>query len=164
LATSNASHDLVREVRLHCLSANELPALEQSLLQQSREALALSYSPYSQFPVGSAVLLSNGTVLKGANQENASYPAGLCAERVALFFASANYPREKVQSLAIHVGRQGQLLPYPCGICLQVIHELEQRQGQSIRLLLVLSTQKVYLSEGVENLLPFAFRQEHLAS
>ena len=98
----------------------ELNDSDQSLIESAREVMKNAYAPYSKFSVGAAALLSNGSVIKGSNQENIAYPSGLCAERVALFYAGANFPNEAVETLAIVA--EGDLVPMetilsPCGGC-----------------------------------------------
>ena len=103
------------------------------MLQHAQEAIEGSYAPYSEFRVGAAVLLENGEVIKGSNQENAAYPSGLCAERVAIFHAKSKYPDLKVKSIAITAASDNFITKSPitpCGACRQVIAETESRQNE----------------------------------
>lgn len=154
--------EITATVKLRKLHISELSTIEQSLVRDLDEALEMSYSPYSNFAVASCALLENGIVIKGANQENAAYPSGLCAERVALFYANAHHPHEKIHSLAVTFQSKNGMTPFPCGGCLQVISELEQKQNHPIRILMQATDTEVHLAEGVSNLMPFAFQKEHL--
>jgi cytidine deaminase len=117
-----------------------------------------AYAPYSQFHVGAAVLLKDGTVVIGSNQENMAYPSGLCAERVALFAAGASFPEQSVVAMAIAAIKDGAVQPSiaPCGGCRQVMLETEQRHGQPIRILLC-GCDETVLVPSADSLLPMAF-------
>lgn len=137
---------------------------DQQLVGKALAAMESAYAPYSQFKVGAAALLDNGTVVTGSNQENAAYPSGLCAERVALFYAGAQYPNNKVVKLAITAGKQGQLCNdpiSPCGACRQVMLETEHRQKQPFEVILV-GKDKIVTIEQARYLLPFAFDGDSL--
>ena len=137
----------------------ELNAADRSLMDAAVEATATAYAPYSNFHVGAAVLMENGDIVKGSNQENIAYPSGLCAERTALFAASAQYPGVAMDAIAI-VGRnpQGVLTAAsPCGACRQVMAEVESRQGRKLRVLCYFSDAKILIFDGIESLLPFVF-------
>lgn len=143
----------------------ELPEKDLVLLQRAEKALTGSYSPYSDFRVGAAVLLANGEIVEGANQENAAYPSGLCAERVALFYASAKYENIPVVALAITARstRFEVTRPVPpCGSCCQVMAETESRFGEQIRVILRGESGPAFVVEGINNLLPFMFHPEML--
>ena len=121
-------------------SPAEMSAEDQVLVAAANEARKGSYSPYSNFQVGAALRLVNGLIVKGANQENAAYPSGLCAERTAMFWASANYPDVAFDTLAISAADHGVLceLPAsPCGSCRQVMAEYEKKYGRSLKVILV---------------------------
>ena len=138
----------------------ELSESDQSLVEKAFEACETAYAPYSKFRVGASILLSDGTTLKGSNQENVAYPSGLCAERVALFYAGANFPNEKVETLCIVA--KGDLLPLdkvlsPCGGCRQVMLETENRQKKSYRIILVNQNDTVTVFQSAHDLLPLAF-------
>ncbi len=145
-------------------SIGELPENEQTLLLEARRITELAYAPYSGFHVGAAVLLDNGIVITGNNQENSAYPSGLCAERVALFYANANYPNAKVQTIAISAAKNGILVNEPvkpCGSCRQVMAETESRYENSLRI--ILDGQDSILGlNGVESLLPLSFTKKDL--
>ncbi|MEA3444817.1 MAG: cytidine deaminase [Bacteroidota bacterium] len=144
---------------------NELSPDEQKLIEISKEAIKNSYSPYSNFKVGAAVLLDNGEIIRGSNQENAAYPSGLCAERVALFYANANYPENKVIAIAITAANDKGILQFPiapCGSCRQVMLETEQRFNKSIRTFLM-GNDKIYRIDSVEQLLPLHFNRNFLS-
>jgi cytidine deaminase len=143
----------------------QLPSSDLSLLHEARQAANNSYAPYSEFHVGAAVLLENGIVVKGSNQENASYPLGLCAERVAIFHANSAYPGVKIRAVAITASAQyfvTQSPITPCGACRQVMAEVENRQAAPIRI--IMSGQKglTQIVDGIKNLLPLSFKEEKL--
>ena len=145
-------------VKLKTAAINELSAQQQSLIEAARNAAAKAYAPYSQFSVGSAVLLGNETIISGSNQENAAYPSGLCAERVALFYAGAEYPDEKAQAIAIvaHTGGRWIGPISPCGSCRQVMLETQSRSGHPMQILLA-GENECYVIEDAAQLLPLAF-------
>lgn len=119
-----------------------------------------AYAPYSKFPVGAAVLLNDKTIVTGSNQENAAYPSGLCAERVALFYATAQYPNQLVDVVLVYV--PGSKKPAsPCGSCLQAMAEIEDRYKQPIRVFMT-NDEWVIAVESVNALLPFRFGKEDL--
>jgi cytidine deaminase len=141
-------------------NAEELPAEDNRLLAQAREITANAYAPYSRFRVGAAALLNNGQIVTGSNQENASYPAGICAERVLLSAAASLFPGVPIRTLAIsYFNEQGPAdRPVsPCGICRQSLSESETRTGQPIRLVLGGQTGPVYIVPESGSLLPMAF-------
>jgi cytidine deaminase len=141
-----------------------LPETDQQLIAAAREASEKAYAPYSKFNVGAAVLLANGEIIRGNNQENADFTDGLCAERVALFFAHATYPDVAVKALAVTAKNRGKLLAgptQPCGSCRQVLIETESRFRQSIRLILD-GAEKIMVLDGADSLLPFAFKPDSL--
>ena len=144
---------------------DELEQEDQRLMQSAFEAREKAYAPYSGFFVGAALLLENGEVITGSNQENASYPSGLCAERTAIFYAGARYPGMKIYAMAISAKAKDkpttQPIP-PCGACRQSIAEYEVKQKSPIRLLFMGSSGKVLESHSLENLLPLLFTQEYL--
>ncbi|MDR0891632.1 MAG: cytidine deaminase [Mediterranea sp.] len=144
---------------IHVYQFEELGADDKTLLQTAMEATRRSYSPYSRFAVGAAVLLADGTVVTGSNQENAAYPSGLCAERTTLFYANSQYPDQPVQTLAIAArteeGFVNDPIP-PCGACRQVILETEKRYNQHIRILLY-GLKGIYEIQSIGDLLPLSF-------
>ncbi|MEQ9261544.1 MAG: cytidine deaminase [Owenweeksia sp.] len=152
-----------KTIELWEISEEELSPKQTQILQKAEEALSGSYSPYSKFPVGAALLLEDGSVIKGANQENAAYPSGLCAERVALFHYGSNNYASSIDTIAISIARETDEFPFPCGSCLQVMSEYAQLQTSAYDILLYhRKSGKVLISKGVGNLLPFAFKKEHL--
>ena len=147
------------ESTLHIYEMSELCAADRELVEAAKQATRGSYSPYSKFCVGAAVRLQNGVVFTGANQENAAFPSGLCAERTALFAANAQYPAQPVVALAVAArkGRRYLVQPIPpCGACRQVISGVEDRFSTPIRILLY-GSGGVLVSEGISPLLPLRF-------
>ncbi|MBO4635329.1 MAG: cytidine deaminase [Bacteroidales bacterium] len=140
-------------------SVAEMTPEDQKLVAAALEAQKGSYSPYSHFQVGASLLLENGLVIKGANQENAAYPSGLCAERVALFAAGANYPHIAPRTLVIAASDHGVLCESPaspCGACRQVMAETQKRFGKPLSIILV-GAKRIRKFARVEDVLPFIF-------
>ena len=140
-------------------SPAEMSATDQALIQAALEAQKGSYSPYSHFQVGASLLLEDGTVLKGANQENAAYPSGICAERTVLFYAGANYPDVAADTLVIAGSDHGVLCDSPaspCGACRQVMAETQKRFGKPLKVILV-GGKRIRKFRKVEDILPFIF-------
>lgn len=141
---------------------DELGDADQELLHQAIEATAHSYAPYSHFHVGAALLLADGTVVPGCNQENAAFPAGLCAERSAIFAAGAQHPGVTPVALAIAArDTTGELTVEPvspCGTCRQVIIETETRHKHPLRILLY-GKNRVFVMDGISHLMPLSFTQ-----
>jgi len=141
-------------------SWDALAEQDVSLLKHAVFASKGAYAPYSNFKVGASVLLEDNEIVVGSNQENIAYPSGLCAERVTLFSASANYPNVKIKTLAIYAesatNEDGQLSP--CGSCRQVMQEYEAKQEDQIRVLLMNSDFKVWEFKSCADLLPLAFK------
>ena len=139
----------------------EMTPVEKSLLDAARKATYRSYSPYSGFSVGAAVLLDDGTIVEGSNQENSSYPQGICAERTAIFYAGSRYPDKKILALCIAArGTDGSFttLPVtPCGGCRQALLESEYRQKSPIKVLLY-GLDEIYIISSAQQLLPLAFQ------
>ena len=138
---------------------DELSQSDRELVSAAMEATKGSYAPYSKFRVGAAARLANGLVFTGANQENAAYPSGLCAERTTLFAANAQYPDQPVLALAIAARKGNRFMPTPispCGACRQVISGVEDRFGHPVRILLY-GTQGNYECNGIDDLLPLRF-------
>ncbi|MEY3126235.1 MAG: hypothetical protein RL273_349 [Bacteroidota bacterium] len=130
------------------------------LVNKAFEAMEKAYAPYSKFKVGAALLLEDGQIIQGNNQENIAYPSGLCAERVALFHAGAQFPGIAVDLICIVA--KGDLMPIsqllsPCGACRQVMLESENRQNKPIRIILVNQDKRTMCIDSVQNLLPFGF-------
>ncbi len=145
-------------------AVEDLPKADQNLILSAREASGKAYAPYSRFRVGAAIRLANDEIIVGNNQENAASPIGLCAERVALFFANATHPETSVKAIAVTASGESGLIEQPvkpCGSCRQALLEAEVRFRQPIRIILE-GKQKIQVFEGVESLLPFAFKPESL--
>jgi cytidine deaminase len=142
----------------------DLPETDRILIFAAREASKNAYAPYSKFHVGAAVLLGNGEIISGNNQENSAYPNGLCAERVALFYANSKFPGEKVKIIAVTAENSNGTINSPvspCGSCRQALMETEVRFNEKIRVILD-GKSKIQVFEGIENLLPFAFKPDAL--
>ncbi len=148
------------EINYKSLTKDELQAGDRALVDAACEATYTSYAPYSNFKVGAAVLLDNGQIVKGSNQENAAFGAGTCAERCALFYAHAQWPESKVKAIAISArGVTDEYLEQPispCGVCRQALIEAQKRAGAPLRVLLV-GRDKVFAVDSVSDLLPFQF-------
>lgn len=137
----------------------ELSNEVQHLIQLARKVSNNSYSPYSNFSVGAAVCLANGHYILGANQENAAYPTGLCAERTAIFAAQAQYPQQPIVAIAIAARNSQSFTPHPitpCGACRQVMLEIEQRYNRNLKIYLY-GTKYIYVIETVKDILPLQF-------
>jgi cytidine deaminase len=144
---------------------DELAEADRDLCIRAEEALTSSYSPYSKFKVGTAILLEGGDVVLGSNQENVAYPSGLCAERVALFTIGATEPGAVIKTMAITAHTDAFVIDKPvtsCGACLQVMAEFEQRQGAEIEVLFYCLNGEIWKVKGVQSLLPFAFVENRL--
>lgn len=159
----------MKQINIHStitiLTEQELTAIELDLKNQAFEARSKAYAPYSKFTVGAALLLDNGVVVKGSNQENAAYPSGLCAERVAIYYAGANYPDAKILKMFITASPQDRDLELPippCGSCRQAIAEYEFKQDISIEIFFMGAKGDIYKSDSLKNLLPFVFDKNHL--
>ena len=140
---------------------SELSAQEQQLVANAKAAFKTAYAPYSGFLVGASVFLENGEVINGSNQENVAYPSGLCAERVALFYAGAKFPDVKINTVAISVLSKNfevKDVISPCGACRQVMAEYEDKQHRPIKVILHSPTDEVLITNRVEDLLPFMFK------
>lgn len=140
---------------------------DQLLCEKAKTALSSSHSPYSKFKVGTAILLANGDVVLGSNQENVAYPSGLCAERVALFHIGANYPNAVIKAMAITAHTENFVIENPvtsCGGCLQVMIEMEKRQQKPIAVIFYCLNGKVIKVDSVKTLMPFAFVEDRLGA
>lgn len=155
---------IVTEIEVYD-NESELPKDVQSLLRVAKEARMKAYAPYSNFLVGAAIVLENGKIVSGSNQENSSYPSGLCAERTAIYAAGANYPTEKILKIAITAGpakRENTVPVPPCGACRQAIAEYEQKQSHPIEVYFMGKTGKVCKVASLLSLLPLAFDRHFL--
>jgi cytidine deaminase len=145
-------------------NAEELPDGYKTLIDRARDSSEQAWAPYSQFRVGAAVRLKSGMILTGNNQENAAYPAGLCAERTALFYANANFPGDPVMAIAVTAQNARGLLAEPvkpCGGCRQAMLETESRYNQPITIILE-GKDSIYVLDGVTSLLPLSFNRNSL--
>jgi len=143
----------------------ELPKDIQDLMNAAIIARNKAYAPYSNFNVGAAILLDNGEIVSGSNQENASYPSGLCAERTAIYYAGAKYPSAKILKMALTASSQNQITDTPippCGACRQAIAEYEIKQDQPIEIYFMGAKGKVVKSHSLANLLPVGFDRSYL--
>ena len=141
-------------------SIEELSKLDQECISKAHEIARQAYAPYSKFHVGAALLMSDGEVVLGSNQENIAFPSGLCAERVALFYAGANFPNKSVQKL--FVVAKGDLIDKkavlsPCGNCRQVMLESRKRQEKDFSIYLVGQDDSVTIFDSIYDLMPLAF-------
>ncbi|MDX1364238.1 cytidine deaminase [Arenibacter latericius] len=146
-------------------SKEELGELDSKLMEAAIEARKKAYSPYSKFEVGAAILLGNGEVVQGNNQENACYPAGLCAERVAIYYAAAKYPDVPIVTIAISATSKNYVMDTPaapCGNCRQSISEYEIKQKSPIAILMTGETGSVLKCHSVSDILPLAFNSTFL--
>lgn len=141
-------------------SIEELPIEIQNLMNQAIEVRKNAYAPYSKFRVGTALLLDNGKIVLGSNQENAAYPSGLCAERVAIYQAGSIYPKSKILTMALNAASDLNTTDAPippCGSCRQSIAEYEIKQESPIEIYFMGEIGSVYKSDSLKNLLPFMF-------
>ena len=146
-------------------SLDELSSEIQELMFKAMEARKSAYAPYSKFHVGAAILLGNGEIVTGSNQENASYPSGLCAERTAIYYAGSQFPDSKMVRMALTAGstQHQTVTPIPpCGACRQAIAEYEVKQDSPIEIYFMGETGKVAKSDSLANLLPLLFDKSFL--
>ncbi|MDA9356732.1 cytidine deaminase [Flavobacteriaceae bacterium] len=144
---------------------DDLPVQAKTLFESAKKIRKTAYSKYSNFSVGVAVLLDNGEIISGTNQENAAYPSGMCAERTALFYANSKYPDSTIVCLAIVAGSNAKINETPiapCGGCRQVISEFESKQSSPIGMYFMGEIGKIVFTESIENLLPFRFDSSFL--
>lgn len=144
---------------------SSLNSEEKDLVNRAKNSLEAAYAPYSGFLVGATVLLENGEIISGNNQENVAYPSGLCAERVAIFYAGAKFPNVKIKTIAITaVSKKFEIkdIISPCGACRQAIAEYEVKQENDIRILLHHPDDSILVVNSVSDLLPFMFKSKEL--
>lgn len=147
---------------------SSLEDLDGNLHAVFNAAVAMSdgaYAPYSQFFVGAAVLLKNGEMIVGNNQENVAYPSSLCAERVAIYSAGARFPNEEIIAIAVYAKSKNFLVESPvspCGACRQAMAEYELKQSTDIKMIMGGEDGKIVVSESLKSLLPLVFNQEEL--
>ncbi|MDR0295942.1 MAG: cytidine deaminase [Prevotellaceae bacterium] len=138
---------------------HELQEADAALLREATKATKQSYAPYSNFNVGAAVLMENGEIIYGSNQENGAYPSGLCAERVALFYANSHFPNVPVKAIAVNSavnGKDNDNPVFPCGDCRQVLLECENRFGKPIKVIMG-GVKNIKIINSVQDLLPLSF-------
>ena len=138
----------------------ELSPEEQALIKNAKSSFKNAYVPYSGFLVGASILLEHGEIINGSNQENVAYPSGLCAERVALFYAGSQYPKIAIKTIAVSaLSKTFDIndVVSPCGACRQVMAEYQQKQNSEIRILLHSPNDDVFIANSVQDLLPFMF-------
>lgn len=145
----------------HFTQKNELSKIENSLYEAAKSARENAYAPYSNFLVGCSVLLENGEIYSGNNQENAAFPSGLCAERTAIYWVAANFPNEKIKKIFVVGGprefsEKNPPIP-PCGNCRQSLMEYESKQNENIEIYFANLFEEVYKVSSVKDLLPFYF-------
>jgi cytidine deaminase len=152
------------ETKVTIFSFDELDDSKQLLVNRAKEVVFKAYAPYSKFHVGAAVELENGEIFAGSNQENSAYPSGICAERVAMFYANTQFPDVPVKAIAIAAFTDGEFLSSPvtpCGSCRQVLLETETRFEKDITILLY-GTKEIYQIKNVKQLLPLCFEKSSL--
>lgn len=141
---------------------DELSPEDRHLVDLAREATYRSYAPYSKFCVGAAILLSNGEIVTGSNQENAAFPSGTCAERTACYYAHSRYPEAKFETIAIAArGTDGLEIANPvapCGACRQALLEYETLAGKNVKVILI-GRDEIYILPSVSSTLPLAFSE-----
>lgn len=146
--------------------ADDFDEVERDLFEKAKSAREKSYSPYSKFAVGCALLLENGEIVTGSNQENAAYPSGTCAERATIFWTSANYPEQKILKLFVVGGPKDfpekSVATPPCGACRQSILEYESKQEKEIEIYFTSLSGEGYKSASMRDLLPFSFDGSYL--
>lgn len=150
----------VKSIPYTILDVQALKGIAKTLYFEAKKASDTAHAPYSSFSVGAALLLENNQIVRGSNQENAAYPSGICAERVALFYAGAEFPQHSVMSLMVYVSGKN-MPPSPCGGCLQVMAESEDRHKQPIRVYMANDSQVIAVN-SVDALLPFRFGRQDL--
>lgn len=144
---------------------SELPEEIRNLLNKAQQARESAYAPYSHFKVGAAILLESGEIITGNNQENAAYPSGLCAERVAAYHAASNFPNQKMIALAVVVEEENttsEIPATPCGSCRQSLFEFEQKQHAPLSVYCMAKSGKIVKISSVSDLLPFGFGPDSL--
>lgn len=156
--------DIKLEINIQYCQFDELSEEDQELVSMAREATQNSYAKYSRFYVGAALRLQDGRIVRGANQENAAFPSGLCAERTAIFAAQANYPEQPIIALAIAARNDHgftQEPVTPCGSCRQVMLEIEDRYQSPVKILLY-GTRGIYVLKSTRDLMPLCFVDENM--
>ncbi|UCS95143.1 cytidine deaminase [Echinicola marina] len=151
---------IAQNICLHILEQGELDKDEMDLMAMAKKSLQNAYAPYSQFAVGAALLLESGEMLSANNQENAAFPVGICAERVLLSYANANYPNQaplKIALAAKALGSKNYSSISPCGLCRQTINEYELKFNQEIAIYMLNPSGEIFKADNISQLLPFKF-------
>jgi cytidine deaminase len=157
------------KIQIHYSTFQSIDELDDELKELAQHAMSTAdkaYAPYSKFHVGAALLLDDGSIVEGSNQENAAYPSGLCAERVALFYAGAQYPNQSIRAIAV-VAKDTKnklfddVVP-PCGSCRQVMAETQMRQSKQMKIILLSNKGHGVIFENIEQLMPFVFDGKNL--
>ena len=149
--------NLVTKIRVY--SYSELSETDKNLVDLAKNATQRAYAPYSRFNVGAALLLENGAIITGSNQENVAFPSGTCAERTTCFYAHSSYPGVRFVKLAIAAFHNGAFTPHPvspCGACRQVLAEYEKLGGEKLEIILY-GDKEIYVLSEVADLLPLIF-------
>jgi len=157
----------MEKIAISCILTvyNEISSLsneQQQLIVAATGALESAYAPYSKFKVGAALLMEDDTIVTGSNQENAAYPSGLCAERVAFFTAASQFPNKKIKAVAITTSYPMDQPIAPCGACRQVMAEYELKQDSAIEMILHANQQNIYTLQSCRDMLPLYFSGEWL--
>lgn len=155
--------NLTTKIRVYPI--DECTDTEKKLIDAAKSASHKAYAPYSNFKVGAALLLENGKMILGNNQENAAYPSGICAERVAVFFANANFPDQSVEAIAVAAYYKDEFTKdviSPCGACRQVLLEVENRYNKPMKVLLYRGNDEVYQIDSIKDLMPLSFGEDML--
>lgn len=151
-----------KQINIHIVQLadiSELSEIEQKLVHEAGKITANAYAPYSGFQVGAAVLLENGEIITGSNQENAAYPSGICAERTAVYYANSRFPETAILAIAITASTKGRLISkpaYPCGACRQVLLEARNRSGKAMKVILA-GDDLIEVVDDARDLLPLPF-------
>ena len=144
---------------------NELPIADKNLMEEAIKAAKMAYAPYSKFSVGAALLMEDNSIISGNNKENAAYPSGMCAERVAIWKAGSSYPNKKVKKIAITAVSSNKQLDKPvgpCGACRQTLLEYEVNQKEDMEILFMGEIGNVVKTNSIASLLPFSFDSSYL--
>ncbi len=144
---------------------DELSPKDKELVIRAKEVSRTAYAPYSQFYVGAAIRLESDVIVEGSNQENMAYPSGMCAERVAIYYANSHHSDQKINTIAISAFAKKFEVNHPvspCGACRQSMAEYELKQKQPIRLIMTGESGEVYIAESIETVLPFMFNEIEL--
>ena len=146
-------------------SVDDLISEDRELVMRAKNVSKTAYAPYSQFYVGAAIRLESNEIIEGSNQENMAYPSGLCAERVAIYYANSHHSDQKIDTIAVTAFAKKFDVNHPvspCGACRQSMAEYELKQNQPIRLIMTGESGEVYIAESIETVLPFMFNEIEL--